>query len=86
MRDYGKHRVTTVEGVILECNYVAPGLTFQDLSKIFHDAEKEWSERDNWSANPGKWQNHRGLAAVTKAIVEAFENELCGNSQGNKSV
>lgn len=77
--DFGMHIITSGEGdnaTQLSCKYVAPGITMSDLYKIFTNAEADWKENDSLSANPSKWKNSRGIAALTKAILEAIYSPL----------
>lgn len=71
--DFGKHQVKThAGGITLECSYVAPGLTMQDLSRIFHEAKAQAEPGDQYAANPAKWPDQRGITAVTDAILDAI--------------
>jgi hypothetical protein len=78
--DFGMHRITVGEGtaypVELECKYIAPGLTFQDVTKAFFEAEKDWEPGDDFGGNPAKWKNFRGISAVVDAVLEAVYSEL----------
>jgi len=69
--DFGWHE-TYHEGVKLTCRYVAPGLTMQDLMRIFKDAKKEADPTDHLSGNPSKWPDVRGINAVVNAILDAI--------------
>lgn len=60
------------EGVKLECAYAVPGLTLQDLCRIFHDARDAAGPHDYLSGNPCKWPDTRGVIAVTDAILDAI--------------
>lgn len=68
--DFGIHEIDH-EGTKLTCKYIAPDLTFQDLMKIFDKAERQFRSGDNWSADPSKWSNARGVRAVADAILNA---------------
>ncbi len=72
--DFGKHRVKINSGgrdVELECAYVAPLMTFQDLMVIFDRAEAEAQPGDHLAGDPSKWPNHRGVYAVVEAVLKA---------------
>lgn len=75
--DFGEHFVDFTSGghtTQLSCRYIAPGLTFQDITEIFYEAEKSLGATDRLSASPSKWPNMRGLLAVTVAIVRTMAN------------
>lgn len=69
--DFGMHLVD-YEGVTLECRYVAPGLTMQDLTRVFSEARAKSTPEDRLSANPSKWPDVRGVMAVTDALLDAI--------------
>lgn len=69
--DFGMHLVE-YEGMTLACRYVAPGLTMQDLTRIFSAARAEATEGDHFSADPSKWPDMRGIIAVTDALLDAI--------------
>ena len=68
--DFGSHEVEH-EGVKLTCRYAVPGLTMQDLVRIFHDAERQAEPHDQFSGDPAVWPTVRGVSAVTDAILDA---------------
>ena len=70
--DFGIKRTTLDNGLVLECRYVAPGVTMDDIVRVFEAARKEAEPCDEFSANPSKWPNMRGLDAVTDLLVSAF--------------
>lgn len=69
--DFGMHQ-TTFHGLTLECRYVAPGLTFSDLYRVYDEAEKAFQESDNLHGSPTHWRGARGMMAVTNAILDAI--------------
>jgi hypothetical protein len=75
VRDFGIHRETGPNGIVLECRYVAPGVTMQDVTNVFECAKNEASLTDHVSADPSKWPDIRGLIAVTELLVSAFDKD-----------
>lgn len=76
--DFGEH-VINHEGTELSCRYIVPGLTFHDLSAIYHQAKSEANPGDEYAGNPAKWPDNRGLWAV----VEAMMNAICGGRENS---
>jgi hypothetical protein len=68
--DFGKHRVVH-QGVELECAYIAPGLTMQDLTRIFNEAHDR-PENSDFAGNPALWPKFAGIHAVAEAILDAI--------------
>lgn len=75
--DFGHQRTrihSSISTFELTCKYVAPGITFSDLMKAYYKAEEDWTEEDQWSGNPTKWQGARGVNAVLDMLLEAVYN------------
>jgi hypothetical protein len=72
MRDFGMHK-KMVNGIELQCRYVAPGVTMQDVVKEFEAGKARAEPGDDLAGDPSRWPTMRGLTAVTKLIVAAFE-------------
>lgn len=75
--DFGKHRVTVADKdgrypIELECNYQAPGLTMQDLMRVFSEAKAQAKPGDEFAGNPSRWPDVRGINAVKEAILDAI--------------
>ncbi len=75
-RNFGKDTYVH-EGVIMECDYIIPGHTLQDLMKIYDDATKG-PDISPFSGNPSKWPNVAGV----RAVVEVCLVELHDKKQG----
>lgn len=58
-------------GTKLTCRFVAPGLTFSDLYRVYTEAEKDLQAGDALRGNPSKWPGARGVKAVTEAVLAA---------------
>ncbi len=69
--DFGTHTIEH-DGVKLSCRYIAPGLTFHDLAKIFHEAKGQSKPGDELAGNPAKWPDNRGIYAVAEAVLDAI--------------
>ena len=65
-------KIVELDGMSLACRYIAPGLTFEDLSRIFHAAEDAAEPSDHLAGDPMKWPDNRGIHAVTEAILSAI--------------
>lgn len=72
--DFGKSYAYH-EGVELSCNNVAPGLTMQDLSRVFHEAKAKAEPGDELAGDPGRWPDNRGIMAVVETINAAYRGE-----------
>lgn len=76
--DFGEHVVDFESGgysTKIACKYMAPGLTFQDLTKLFNEAEAQAAPHDSLSANPAEWPTHRGIMAVVDAVLKAVYDQ-----------
>lgn len=51
------------------------GITFHSLIKAFEAAKSEAAQGDEFAGDPSKWPDVRGIIAVAKLMVEAFERE-----------
>ena len=69
--DFGRHK-DEFHGTIMECSFVAPGLTLHDLTMIFQRAKNEAAPGDELRGDPSKWPDVRGVYAVTEAILNAI--------------
>lgn len=72
--DFGKHIIDFESGgypIKLECRYIAPGLTFQDIVNIFHGAKSQARPGDELAGDPSKWPDNRGIYAVVMAVLSA---------------
>lgn len=73
--DFGEHLEDFESGgykTTLACKYIVPGLTFQDLSRIFHDAKAKAEPGDEYAGNPARWPDERGIYAVVEAMLDAI--------------
>ena len=60
------------EGVPLTCRYIAPGITFSDLARAFHEAKAKAEPGDELRGNPAKWPDNRGICAVMDMLLDAI--------------
>lgn len=66
--DFGKHQYES-DGVVLECDYIAPGLTLSDLTSIFIAAKVTGNE---YAGNPSEWPDVKGILAVLESVYTAL--------------
>jgi len=59
----------------LSCKYIAPNLTLHDLMVIFNAARANTKPGDQFSGDPGKWPDVKGVRAVAEALTEAFMSQ-----------
>ena len=60
------------EGMELTCEAIAPGLTLHDLVVAFEEASKEAKPGDEYSGDPSKWPDVRGVDAVAYTLLNAI--------------
>jgi hypothetical protein len=74
-RDFGTHSVEGPNGVILQCEYVAPGLTMQDIVSAYQRGIDAAQPGDDLAGNPARWPLMRGLTNVVDLLVKAFDTD-----------